>query len=133
VTKSRTEEQTEADRETFAASLSVGIEASYLFLTASASTTVAWEFEKEYSRTLSNMLETASETTFTATCESEDKTEPVAMWQYKMWARRIDSAGVAQAETSETTCTRGANVNVQPKCPPNYKCADETCSKCDKI
>ena len=32
------------------------------------------------------MLETGSETKFTATCESDNKEEPVAMWQYTMWA-----------------------------------------------
>ena len=133
MTKSRTEEQTEADRKTFAASLSVGIEASYLFVTASVGANLTWEFEKEYSRTLSNMLETGSETKITFTCESENKEEPVALWQYTMWAKRVDSVGSAYARTSETTCTRGANVNVQPKCPPNMKCADETCKTCDAI
>ena len=79
------------------------------------------------------MLARNSESKFTVTCESEDKTEPVAMWQHIMYAKRLDREGIAYGTTSETTCTRGANVNVRPKCPPNTKCSDETCTTCVPI
>jgi len=44
---------------------------------------------------LSNTLEANSESKITVTCESEDKKEPVAMWQHRMWAKRLDVDGVA--------------------------------------